>query len=104
MKPFVEERWAILPEELKIAVACRYLALPTISNIANETGIDKKKAMSIVDELRQCMCIKEKWAKIASSWAICYRFDCHETNEFVDRVIQELGGITVNGPQSYRLK
>lgn len=90
MKIFNQTRWNMLSDELKVAVACRYCAIPYFSNLVVQTGMDKYKVHSAINRLTDLGKLKEHWQAVDHRWVKVFRYDNHIDNDFIDKVIEEL--------------
>ena len=90
MKIFNQERWNMLSTQLKVAVACRYCALPYYSNLIVQTGLTKEEVWNGLCHNIDVGAIKEDWKLIEHRWVKVFRYDDHCTNDFIDNVIREL--------------
>jgi hypothetical protein len=90
IEEFIKERWDMLPDKLKVAVACRYLELPYYTNIVKETCIDKRQVLTYIFQLVDIGSVKESWEKADNRWVKCFKYDDHCTNDFIDKVILEM--------------
>jgi hypothetical protein len=90
MKCFNQERWNLLLRNLKVAVACRFCCLPYLSNLIIQTGLNKNDVWHGICRGIDVGAIKENWEDVDGQWVVCYRYDDHCTNDFIDKLIEEL--------------
>jgi hypothetical protein len=90
IEEFIKERWDMLPDELKVAVACRRLELPYFTNIVEQTGLSKVAVHFGLDHLMDVGSTQESWQKADDRWVLCFRYDDHCTNDYIDKVISGL--------------
>lgn len=92
MKCFNQTRWNMLNKYQKVAVACRYLALPYFSNIVIQTGLSRTDVHLALDHLTDMGCFKDnqRWIHYVDGWGLEYRYDDHCTNDYYDMLIREL--------------
>jgi hypothetical protein len=90
MMIFNQERWNMLDNRLKVAVACRYCALPYFSNLVVQTGLSENEVWHGICRGIDVGAIKEEWEPAQDQWVKCFRYDDHCTNDFIDKVIREL--------------
>jgi len=90
MKIFNQERWGMLDNRLKVAVACRYCALPYFSNLVVQTGLSETEVDHGLYYMTDVGVLKESWKLVDGMWVKCFRYDDHCTNDFIDKVILEL--------------
>ena len=92
MKCFNQTRWNILNKYQKVAVACRYLALPYFSNIVVQTGLSRTDVHLALDHLTDMGCFKSQneWVRTSDGWALVFRYDSSCSNSYYDMLIKEL--------------
>ena len=90
MKIFNQERWNLLSDELKVAVACRYCVIPYFSNLVVQTGLDRTKVHIALDRLTDRGALKEHWQAVDHCWVKVFRYDSHTDNDYIDIIIKEL--------------
>lgn len=89
MKIFNQDRWNLLSDELKVAVACRYCAIPYFSNLVVQTGLPTMRVLSALNGLNDLGRLKEEWQSVDRRWVKVFRYDGID-NEFIDIIIEEL--------------
>jgi hypothetical protein len=90
MKCFNQERWNMLSRDLKVSVACRYCYLPYFSNLVVQTGLSESDVWHGICHGIDVGVIKENWKAVDGRWVKCFRYDDHNMNTFIDKVIKEL--------------
>jgi len=87
---FNQEKWDLLPRNLKVLVACRHYPLPYFSGLVTLTELSKEDVWHGICHGIDVGAIKEKWESIDGRWVKCFKYDDHCTNDFIDKVIEEL--------------
>lgn len=90
MKCFNQERWNMLSRDLKVSVACRYCCLPYFSNLVVQTGLSKTEMHFALDNLTDLGKLHENWERVSNGWAVCYKYNDPNDNDFIDMLIKEL--------------
>jgi hypothetical protein len=90
MKCFNQEKWNLLSRDLKVSVACRFCYLPYFSNLVVQTGLSENEVWHGICHGIDVGAIREKTQSVGGRWVKCFRYDDHYTNDFIDKVIEEL--------------
>lgn len=88
MKIFNQERWNLLPNELKVAVACRYCAIPYFSNLIVQTRLNRDVVHLMLDRLEDMGDIEESWQVVGGRWVKVFKYAGNL--EYIDMIIKEL--------------
>ena len=87
MKIFNQVRWDMLSDELKVAVACRYCAIPYFSNLVVQTGLKKEKVHTALNRLTDIGQLTEEWQLVDHRWVKVFRY---KDIDYIDIIIREL--------------
>ena len=88
MKIFNQVRWNMLSDELKVAVACRYCAIPYFSNLVVQTGLDGMTVHTMLDVLTDRGELDESWQAVDGRWVKVFRYKGNLN--YIDKIIKEL--------------
>ena len=87
MKIFNQVRWNMLPDDLKVAVACRYCSLPYFSNLVVQTGLPKTRVHIALNQLTDVGRLTEEWQLVDGRWVKVFRY---KDIDYIDIIIKEL--------------